>query len=246
LLSFRIGSHELKLSRDTAAAIVVHGEGDMLLWRETIGRAIGLVQGGRVGYRAGYSQGTVELNFARDVDVQALGRIYDDDVLVSEFLERYVTYERRLDRASLRSHSIAVSYILDGCAGLPSLEQKVISLFTAVEMLDGAKTLSADPVGRLLSINRQQARLLVEVRNGIVHQGLSLHSAITAARQHLGSHGALPKLPFRVTGVSKTAAAANLHFFLATGTVSVIARRIGMSTMPTSYLEIYKRRTRTN
>lgn len=239
-LSFRVGRYNAQLFNDTTAAIAVRGHGNLLRWRETIGRAISLMQGGPVNYRAGFSGSTVEINFIRDSDVKALGRAYDEDESLAEFLQRYIAYEQSLADSALQRHRLAVSYILDGCAGLPSLEQKAISLFTAVEILDGSRTLSAAPVARLLAIKQEQAKVLVEVRNKIVHEALSLHGAITRARHALQTHGRLPSLPFRVTGVSKTVAAANLHLFLASSMIAAVAERIGMSRLPISYLKIYR------
>jgi hypothetical protein len=202
-LSVTIGRRKCFIARDKSV-FVIRGSGDLLRNRTSIERAIGLAQGGRVTYRIGFFKSKLELNFARDVDVMALGRIYEDDRLMGDFFERYVAYENGLRGVTSRRHRLAISYFIDGCAGLPSLEQKALSIFTALEILDGADTLEKNAVKDFFGVKLEEAECLINVRNALTHEGVGLFEAIKRAHATTRTHKRLWSLPFRMSGVSKS------------------------------------------
>jgi hypothetical protein len=234
----RIGRSKVTLTGDPTL-LIVRSDRNLLRNRELITRAIGLMQGGRTLYRAGYFGSELELNFVKQGQVRPLGRIYDNVGELGEFFSKYLAFESSLSGNAGNQHRLAMAYLIDGCAGLPTLEHKVISLFTTLEIIDGSNTLAKNTVQSTLSVPPAEAELIKHVRNALVHEGSTLYQAIEKTRVAMQQCNRVRRMPFRVAGVSKNRVAMSFHFYLLDRLLAYVARKIGMTSPPNSYRARY-------
>jgi hypothetical protein len=198
-------------------------------------RALGLLQGGRALYGAGFFENTLELNFGRRDLIRPLGPIYAEDSNCAEFLRKYLSYEHKLTGTALNRYRLAVNYILDGLAGPVPLENRVISLYTAIEIVDQSRTMSKNSLVPLLAITTVDAELCVNIRHKLIHEGEILYKSIESARSALQSRGRLCNMPFRFTGITQQSVVGNFHVYLAERLLGWVSREIGMTTVPELY-----------
>ena len=141
-------------------------------------QALSLLQRGRICLVAGQEKKTVTLNFSGQDNPVPAGPMFNEEDFINSFIRMYVEYCRRLSGSNLRSFGFAIDYLIDGCANLGSIESRAISLYTALEILDNSRTLDKNTTAKIFDIDNNTADLICRVRNGLVHEGLDLRSAI--------------------------------------------------------------------
>lgn len=235
----KIGNRKLTLTGDRNI-LIVRAKQNLILKRDTISRALSLLQGGQILYRAGFYKTNLELNFIRRDLIRPLGPIFDESSDIEEFIEKYIAYEKSISATELHRHKLAIDYIIQGCAGSSYLENKVISLFTALEILDGSRTLNKNSIHSTLGVSIQEAELIVGVRNKLIHQGKILVDSIQTTISELNNIGRLRQTPFKISNIAKTRIASNFRFYLLVSLLSTIINRLGMQSKVITYRDYYK------
>jgi len=71
-----------------------------------------------------------------------------------------------------------VEYFIEGISMDTILESKLITLYNALEIMDDADTLTKDSLKRAYGLDENKATFFKELRNKIVHNGLSVREAV--------------------------------------------------------------------
>lgn len=237
-ISTKIGQQYVTLTGDRNL-LIVRSKRNLLNELSGLQRALSLLQGGRILYRAGIYGQTLELNFVQRGLLRPLGTIFDESGDVGEFLTRFISYERSLSGTEKNRHDLAIEYIIDGCAGSAPLENKVISFFTALEIMDGSRTLNKTTIHNLLGIAVADAELVVKVRNKLIHEGKGLAFAIQQSYAELKRRGRMNSLPFKGQKVSKNRLASNFRFYLLELLISTVMEQMGMPRRRLNYSQYY-------
>jgi len=227
-LHSRIGRSSVSLTGDQHI-LIVRAKRNLLLDRDRLRRALSLAQGGRLLFRAGYCRRRLELNFVKAGSIRPLGIAFEALDQCSEFIEKYVAHERSVSGNELNKLIMAAEYVVDGAAGTAPLENKAISFFTALEILDGSRTLSHNTLTTTLGISRGAADLLIGVRNRLVHQGRLLGVAIEETRADLAAKGRMTALPFSVRSSEPHVVASSFRFWFLELLIATIARSVGVA-----------------
>jgi len=80
-----------------------------------------------------------------------------------------------------------ITYVVSGFEQSRLIEERLTSLFKALESFDNCKTLSPQGCSALLGITRDDAHYLCQVRNKLIHNGMTLAEAGVAAFNDLKS-----------------------------------------------------------
>jgi hypothetical protein len=98
--------------------------------------------------------------------------------LVKTFIKNYLSYVRRIEKTNKRRFELFVEYFIEGISVNAILESKLITLYTALEIMDGADTLTKDSLKKAYGLGKDEAEFFVRLRNEVVHNGLSVHEAL--------------------------------------------------------------------
>lgn len=143
---------------------------------EAMRNALGILCGGPASLRLERSKEVVSINSAPH-DTREIGRFWEREEDVPEILQRALHLVSAATEVG-RRHTLAGHFYTHGLGDRSILEHRIILLYTALEVLDESDTLSKEPVARILGIDSASADLIIRVRNGLVHNGLSLNEAV--------------------------------------------------------------------
>lgn len=106
--------------------------------------------------------------------------------LQSSFQHIAVSLSEATDTERQRTFN-EITYIASAFGESGLLEERVTSLFKALESFDGCRTLTAQRCATLLGLNRADARFVCEVRNKIIHNAMTLMDAAIEAHTRVTS-----------------------------------------------------------
>jgi hypothetical protein len=105
-------------------------------------------------------------------------KAYDEPVVLAKdlpsSLQRIVNYLVNCNEETRRRRFYEIIHIAAGFQQKIFLEHRLTNLLRALESFDGTKTISANRLEQLLGIQKGDARFFCEVRNCLVHRGMSL------------------------------------------------------------------------
>ena len=227
LLDLSLGRRKISFSGDPNF-LVVRSNNNLLGIRSILENAIALSQAGRPTYRSGLYQNNLELHFDIISQNIPLGPIFNDNSTISIFIEKYFKFRVQLKGEQKNRHDLFVSYFLDGLLSTLHLDNRVINLFTAIEIIDNSVTLNKNSLKSILKMEIDHADFCIRVRNSLIHEGLTLPQAVYFRFKEIKSHIPAFIQPFKVLNVKKSKAASNIYFFLLAYIYKYIGDLIGI------------------
>ncbi|MGA8277884.1 MAG: hypothetical protein WB784_06790 [Rhodanobacteraceae bacterium] len=167
-------------------AFVRSATDDLERYEEKMRVALGILCGGPASSRLKRSKDVVDINSAPH-DTHTVGRFWKREEDIPDILQRTLQLLTSQTDAE-RRHQRAAHFYTHGLGDRSMLEHRIVLLYTALEVLDKSDTLSKEPVAQLLGVDLNSADLIIRVRNGLVHKGLSLGAAVEAKAQEIQSH----------------------------------------------------------
>jgi hypothetical protein len=104
----------------------------------------------------------------------------------TSFLQGLLNFFSSLSPAEWVRWKTATYFYLEGM-GASAMETQAITLFTFLEIIDDAHSLTKESISKLLDITLDEADLLDRVRNGLTHQGKALGTALAEAAEVISS-----------------------------------------------------------
>jgi len=98
--------------------------------------------------------------------------------LVETFIKNYLSYVRQAKKEDKRRFKLFVEYFIEGISMNAILESRLITLYTALEIMDDADTLTKESLKKAYKLEENEAELFARLRNEIVHNGLSVREAV--------------------------------------------------------------------
>lgn len=212
-LHLSFGRRKVSFSGDTNF-LVVRSNNNLLSIRKILENAIALAQAGRPTYRSGLNQNNLDLHFQITSQNIPLGPIFNDDSEISYFIEQYFNYRSNLTGNNKNRHDLFVSYLLDGLSSTLHLENRVINLFTAIEIIDNSGTLNKESLNSTLNMEIRNADFCNRIRNSLIHEGLTLPKAVKYRFKEIKSHVPTFRPLFKILNLKKSETASNFYFFL--------------------------------
>jgi len=122
----------------------------------------------------------------------------------------------------------AVHFHVHGLGDDTLLDHRIINLYTELEILDGARTLSKEKVSSLLDISIDEAALLCEVRHALVHGGSSISEGVLSEVTELRKHKPTFAVPEIILDTANRSRTASSYYFRFAGLLNQYwAKRIG-------------------
>jgi hypothetical protein len=166
--------------------------------REDLYRTLSLLNGGKVLLNLGYAL-TVDskeckFKVAFNLDensrtiLRGIGNPFrfesSDEYLelVKTFIESFLSHVRQLEGRDKRQFNLFVEYLIEGISMNAILESKLITLYNALEIMDNARTLNKGDFKKAYELDECKAYFFTELRNKIVHEGLSVEEAVEKAQ----------------------------------------------------------------
>lgn len=104
-----------------------------------------------------------------------------------------VVWQQIIDALSAGSSQILghryneISFLVAGFNQNLLLEDRLTNLYKALESFDGTKTLSPNRLSEIFDVTKDDAKFICELRNGLIHKGMTIHEAAIYARDKLVS-----------------------------------------------------------
>ena len=233
LTSFKLGRKILSVNGDNNY-LVINSKNNLLKYRNDLETAISLLQGGRCVYRTGFFNNELELSFNRlDKKPKPYGLIYLDEKNISEFFTKYFTFIKSLKQNEKNKIERFLNYLLDSCNQNIFLENRIINLMIALEIIDTSKTLNKNTLSKILNISKDHADLIKRVRNKLIHEGKSLKESIYLSIHEIKSNVTNFKAPFNKK--IKREAPRKFYFWVLTKMYQYLLKNIGMSNLHIEY-----------
>ncbi len=97
-----------------------------------------------------------------------------------------------------------ISLIVSGFDQSLLLEDRLANLYRALESFDGTTTLSANRLSKMFAISGDDTRFICELRNGLVHKGMTISDAVLFAKNKLASRSHVSLSKFKNVGTSQS------------------------------------------
>jgi len=81
-----------------------------------------------------------------------------------------------------------ISFVVAGFDQTMLLEDRLTNLYKALESFDGTRTLSSERISRMFDIGKGDAKFVCEMRNNLMHRGMSIEQAALNARNRFASN----------------------------------------------------------
>lgn len=214
--------------------LLVTGNGDLLSIRKELELAFSFLQGGRVVFRAGAFLSCMQLNVQKVYNgSNSYGAITNQENLKEEFLQKFLRYVLNMAEKERNKFNLFASYLLDACDQRIMLDNRYINLSIAIEIIDGARTMNAENLKRLLDIPKEDCRLIINVRNYLIHHGMYFQDAIKKAYEEVKNKNNGYQMPFN--GDFDERMPGRFFFFVLTHVYKYVVREIGMKDFRISY-----------
>lgn len=220
--------------------LIVRADLNLLPKQRRFYRILSLLQGGRVTYRTGFYKKNLQINFVESKKINHLGQIFKEDTDKKEFVEKIWAYEDKLDKQGKNKHELFVEYFLEGMSANTNLENRIISLYTAIEIIDASKTLNKQSISSTFDIELNIADILVRFRNKIIHQGYTGNEALSESIKEVKTRTSLKRTPFKTSGRNKTTALFNYYLFLVICLYKRLFRDAGVVAKDIQYNDLIK------
>ena len=224
ILHLKIKGNRYTINCDKSV-LIVRSTVNLLNKQPNFYRAFSLLQGGRITYRTGFFKKRLQINFVKAGEFSRLGQLFKDDNLKIEFIEKLFLFEENLinkDKRKRKRYELFIEYLLEALSAKTTLENRLISLYTAIEIIDDSKTLTKQSVSSLFKIDQNLADIIIRVRNKIIHEGYELYDSIVSSIEAVKKYSLLKRVPFGISNRSKRRASFNFYIFL----VTMIYRKI--------------------
>lgn len=158
--------------------------------RDDLCKVLSLLNGGKVSLALGYAlrenEFKVAFSFPTDICtvLGGVGNPFRTESseeyleLVETFVKTYFSYVGSLKEEEKRRFNLFVEYFIEGISMNTILESKLITLYTALEIMDDSDTLTKDSLKKAYELDEDKATFFKELRNKIVHNGLSVREAV--------------------------------------------------------------------
>lgn len=162
--------------------IIAIAENSFFESMEIIQCVLGVLQGGTVTLRSNLENNTLKINLANHHG-GSLGPIYKNLKDIQPMAQAIFNFLSALIEKDWRVWRKALYYLLHGFSGNGLLEIRTISLFTFLEITQGKGTLSKNWMATELDLSVDEAGVLLETRNKLIHNGTSIGEAVLASKQ---------------------------------------------------------------
>jgi hypothetical protein len=203
-------------------------------------RVLSLLNGGKVTYRVGFYKNDIQINFIRKEKTSALGSLFKDDNDKKEFIEKYWQFENALNKKEKNKHHLFIEYFLEGMSYATNLENRIISLYTALEIIDNSRTLNKQSISKTLKLDQNVADVLARFRNKLIHQGYTGNDALSESIKEVKANTILKRMPFKIRGHRKTRILFNYYLFLVIGLYKKCFKDIGFANRNIQFSELMK------
>ena len=238
-LQVKLKSRKYHLSCDNKI-LIVKSNVNLLPKHAQFYRVLSLLRGGKVIYRAGVFKKNTQINFIQKEKSNALGSLFKEDADKQEFIEKYWAYEIALDEKGKNKHELFIEYFLEGMSANTNLENRIISLYTALEIIDNSRTLNKQSISRTLHLDQNVADIVARLRNKLIHQGYTGSEALEESIKEVKDRTHLNKIPFKIAGRSKNRALFNYYLFLIITFYKKYFRDIGFVDRSIQYTALMK------
>lgn len=218
--------------------LILKSSHDLLKLKSNLENAISILQGGRTLYRIGFFKENLELSFKRIKESKPYGLIYTEETDISEFFTKFLTYLTKLSMQSKKKFELFISYFLDSCTQLINLENRIVNLFIALEIIDNSKTLNKNTLKKILDIDINDADFAIKVRNHLIHKGHTLRVSIEESRKEMVIFLPHYQYPFKTN--LKRKVTGSFYFYLLSRTYNYILTEIGMANLEIAYKRYYE------
>lgn len=233
ITSFKIKNKEIAIGGDKDF-LILNSTNDVLSLRPVIEEAISIIQGGRSFYKIGFYKNRLELSFRKIIkEAKPYGLIYLDEKDISEFFTKYIEYTKSLSGINRKKYELFISYVLDSCNQLVLLENRIVNLFIALEIIDKSKTLNKTTLNNILSVSLDDADFIIKVRNNLIHKGFTLKKSIEESKREMLPH--IPRFKYPFNSKSKRKMPGSFYFYLLSRTLNYVLNRIGMTNLNIEY-----------
>ncbi len=189
-------------------------------------QSLSLLQRGRICLVAAQTKNEVRLNFRTQNNVEPGGRIFADREKEIEFVKAFVLHDGKLNGNEKTRFRRFIDYLIDGCSSTSSVEAMVISLFTALEIIDDDDTLQKGTVANLLDVSAFDGDLAVKIRNSLIHEGRDLADSVLYQVSVLKTHNVKIRSCWYRDAHSKPKISHGFHEFLMNALLKYACKRI--------------------
>jgi len=221
--------------------LIMKASSNLLPKRNQFYRALSLLGGGKAIYRAGFFKNNIQINFIRSDRSNCLGPLFKKDTDKQEFIEKYWEYESTLDKKKKNRQELFIEYFLEGMSANTNLENRIISLYTALEIVDNSKTLNKQSISQTFNLDPNVADIVAKFRNKLIHQGYSGSEALAESIKEVKARISLKRTPFKTSGRSKNRSLFNYYLFLVICLYKKCFKDIGFADRNIQYAELMKK-----
>jgi len=168
--------------------ILIRSNLDLFELRDDLYEVLSLLNGSKVSLTLGYKNEKSEFKIAFNLSTgnragfDSIGNPFKakdfNEYLVETFIKDYSSYVRQAKKEDKRRIKLFVEYFIEGISMDAILESKLITLYTALEIMDDADTLTKDSLEKAYGLEENKAEFFARLRNEIVHNGLSVREAV--------------------------------------------------------------------
>jgi hypothetical protein len=178
-MSIRLRGQIATVSNSHDGVLIV-SESSLFADHEALSWTLAVFHGGPVSLRCSTDSETLRLNLCPH-DCRSYAALSNHTATAEATLQRLYDFYADLTEPSKTSWAIASHYYLEGLTSTSVMEIRLMHLFSFLEVMDGSGTLNKQSMAPLLQIEFDEAHLLAEMRNKLVHNGASLGSAYASA-----------------------------------------------------------------
>jgi len=217
-LGFNLNRKFVEINADRDIIIAKSEQLNLLDKQELLYRVLSLLNGGRIVFRTGTWKNYIHINFLKPNLTKSIGPLfpYSDRDKIKIFIEKYCEYELRLNDDSKHKFIMFIEYLLDGLSIRSNIEVALISLYTAMEIIDESQTLDKTSLARTFNIDINLSDFIIRVRNKLIHEGLTVERAIRKSAEEIKNYVQSLRTPFRLSESNNTRLIFNYYFFLVT------------------------------
>jgi len=173
-------------------------------YRSALYKVISLLNGGKVTLIGGYhlyhdnsgSKFQVGFNFSTGGSFisQSIGNPFkiegyeEYQEVIYRFVRSYISHIEGLTEEEKRKFDLFTEYFIEGISMHSLLESKLITLFTALEIMDNSATLDKSSLADSYGIDIKKAEFLTKLRGRLVHNGLVSSEAIKETVNEMRSY----------------------------------------------------------
>ncbi len=198
-----------------------------------------MISGGPASLRS-YRDGE---NVAIDLSPHSNGsieRLWKEEADVPRMLQAFITFFARAALPDLKKWHRAAALHLHGLGDKVLLDQRILTLYTSLEMLDGTSTLTKTGVAPILQITELQAALVSEIRHALVHEGASISEAVIERGRKVATYTSSPvDFGFSIDGGNRSRVATQYYFWLASKLNGFWLRKANFTDQVNDYSYLY-------